>query len=124
MIKDIVVILIILLLIDAVWLNFIKDIYINQIEVIQEKEVKINYISGAIVYILLAFGLYYFTKDENDIREKVTKGVFLGLVSYGVYDFTNGALFSEWDMKLALADTIWGGILMGSTAYVSHKLIN
>ena len=124
MIKNILVILIILLLIDAIWLNLIKDTYINQIKVIQEKEVNINYMSGAIVYILLAFGLYYFTKDEDDIKEKVKKGALLGLVSYGVYDFTNGALFSEWDMKLALADTVWGTILMGSTAYVSHKLLN
>ena len=98
--------------------------YMNQIEIIQKKQVSPNLISAALVYVLLAIGLYYFTKDEVDIKEKVVKGVLLGLVSYGVYDFTNGALFSDWNMKIAVADTLWGGILMGSTAYVSHKLLN
>ena len=124
MFKNILVILILLLLIDAIWLSYIKDMYMNQIEIIQKKQVSPNLISAALVYVLLAIGLYYFTKDEVDIKEKVVKGVLLGLVSYGVYDFTNGALFSDWNMKIAVADTLWGGILMGSTAYVSHKLLN
>lgn len=123
MIKNILVILIVLLLIDSVWLYIIKDKYTEQIEIVQEKEFIPNYLSAALVYILLAFGLYYFTKDEVDLQEKIKKGALLGLVSYGVYDFTNGALFSDWNMHLALADTIWGAVLLGSTVYVTDKLL-
>jgi hypothetical protein len=42
--------------------------------------------------------------------------------TYGVYDFTNGAIFKKWDFRLGVMDTIWGSILCGSTIYIVDLL--
>ena len=120
--KDILLIFVILILIDLIWLYLIKDKYAEQILNIQNQEMVVNYYSAFVVYVLLAIGLYYFTKDEKDISKKVQNAALFGLVSYGVYDFTNGAIFKNWDFKLGIADTLWGSILCGSTIYAYSKL--
>ena len=120
--KNILLIFIILILIDLIWLYLIKDKYSEQIFKIQNEEMTVNYYSALIVYVLLAIGLYYFTKDETNIMMKVRNASLFGLISYGVYDFTNGAIFKNWDFKLGVMDTIWGSILCGSTIYVVNLL--
>ncbi len=122
MIKEIIIIFIILILIDILWLNFIKDKYFEQILQIQKKEMVINYKYALIVYLLLAFGLYYINKDNYDINNKLKNAALIGLVSYGVYDFTNAAIFEDWNIKIALLDTLWGTILCSSTIFIYNKL--
>ncbi len=117
MIKDLLIIIITLILIDSIWLYIINKKYAEQIESIQNEPMKINYLSAILVYILLAYGLYYFNKNELVLNKRIQNGVVLGLVSYGVYDFTNGAIFNKWDFRIATLDTLWGGILLGTTAY-------
>jgi uncharacterized membrane protein len=119
--KNILLIFIILILIDLIWLNLIKDKYAEQIFKIQNEDMSVNYYSAFIVYVILAIGLYYLTKNEPDTISKVKTGALIGLVTYGVYDFTNGAIFKNWDFKLGIMDTIWGSILCGSTMYVYSK---
>lgn len=41
-----------------------------------------------------------------------------GIVVYGVYDFTCGAIFKEWDFQLAILDILWGGIVFTVTKYL------
>ena len=38
-----------------------------------------------------------------------------GLATYAVFDGTNMALFKKYPLDLAIADTIWGGILFSLT---------
>lgn len=123
MIKNILLIFIILLLIDLIWLYLIKDKYAQQIVKIQNQEVVVNYNSALFVYVLLAIGLYYLSINKTDIMTKVKLSALFGLITYGVYDFTNGAIFKEWDFKLAIMDTIWGSILCASTMYIYSKII-
>ena len=47
-------------------------------------------------------------KDRYTLRENVLKALLVSLS--GVYDFTNMAVFENWDIKTALMDTV-GGIL-------------
>jgi hypothetical protein len=119
--KNILLIFVILILIDLIWLYLIKDNYAKQIFDIQNKELTVNYYSGLVVYVLLAIGLYYFTKNENNTSDKVKNAALFGLITYGVYDFTNGAIFKNWDFRLGIMDTIWGSILCGSTIYIINK---
>jgi len=122
MIKNILLILIILLLIDVIWLYLIKDKYSQQIVKIQNQEVVINYYSALFVYVLLAIGLYYLSINKTDIMTKVKLSALFGLITYGVYDFTNGAIFKDWDFKLAIMDTMWGSILCASSMYAYSQI--
>ena len=119
--KNILLIFVILILIDLIWLYLIKDKYMVQVFDIQKQELTVNYYSAFVVYVLLAIGLYYFTKDKNNTLDKVKNAALLGLITYGVYDFTNGAIFKNWDYTLGVMDTIWGSILCGSTIYIFNK---
>ena len=122
MIKNILLIFIILLLIDLIWLYLIKDKYAQQIVKIQNQEVVVNYNSALFVYVLLAIGLYYLSINKTDIMTKVKLSALFGLITYGVYDFTNGAIFKDWDFKLAIMDTMWGSILCASSMYAYSQI--
>jgi uncharacterized membrane protein len=46
---------------------------------------------------------------------------FLGAATYAVYDFTNLAIFEKYNLYLAIADTIWGGVLMATVRYLLNQ---
>jgi uncharacterized membrane protein len=46
-----------------------------------------------------------------------------GLAVYAVYDFTNLAVFKNYTLEFAVADTIWGGILFATSYYILHTIL-
>lgn len=110
-----------LLILDLLWLKFyMKDKYKKMVFEIQNSELKFNFISAILSYLILCFSLNYFVLPyvkENDIK-LLTHSFIFGLVVYGVYDFTCGAIFEKWDKKLMIIDTIWGGFLFMLTNYI------
>ena len=82
------------------------------IKQVQKTSMEINIFSSIITYIFLVFGLYYFIiKDERSVLD----AVILGMVIYGVFAGTNFSLLKNWSLKVALIDTVWGGVLFGLT---------
>jgi len=71
------------------------------------------------VYFLLVFVINYFIIQKN---KNVKDAFILGLVIYAVYEFTNLALLKNWKVTTALVDTLWGGLLFGSTTFFVNKL--
>jgi uncharacterized membrane protein len=122
MLKEILTLFVLVIAIDMIWLLLIMKTYMQEIKKIQKEDVSINFISAYITYLLIPIGLYYLAiKDTTNVKDRVTKAFIFGITAYGIYDFTNGALFKDWNMQLAVADTIWGGILCASSVYVySH----
>ena len=110
---------IILISIDFVYLNVIKDFFNNQIQRVQGSQTKINYLGAAFCYIFLITGLNYFIiKPHKTINE----AFLLGLVIYGVYETTNYALFKNWSIFTVIIDTLWGGLLFAATTYIVNML--
>ena len=93
----------ILFIVDLFWLMTAGNYASKMTERIQGQPMKLR-IEGAIpVYIFLAYML---------LQTNSSQQAFLnGLAIYGVYDFTNYALIQNYDLKFALADTLWGGVL-------------
>ena len=99
-------------LIDIFWL-ITGGIYSrNMVERIQGKPIRIRYLSAVLVYILLGYSLLHTTSP--------TEAFLYGVTAYGTYDFTNYAIFEDYDWKFAIADTLWGGTLFT----LAHKLHN
>ena len=48
----------------------------------------------------------------------------LGLLTYGIYDFTNYAIFTKWDLKASIVDMIWGGVLFALVANLHSKILS
>ena len=46
-----------------------------------------------------------------------------GLCIYTVYDMTNYTLFSGYDLKIAVADMIWGATLFAFSRYVLKHVL-
>jgi uncharacterized membrane protein len=110
---------IVMISLDFVYLSVMKSYFMNQVKNVQGSALKINYFGAAICYIFLIAGLNYFIIKP---RKSVSDAFLLGLVIYGVYETTNYALFSNWSIVSVIIDTLWGGLLFASTAYVVEKL--
>ena len=106
---------IVFIVIDSVYLNFIKDYFNNQVKLIQGSSIKINSYAIIICYIILIFGINYFIIIPN---RSILDAFLLGLIIYGVYETTNMALFSKWSWTTVLIDTLWGGILFALTTTI------
>ena len=118
-----------LLLLDILWIYFFMgNKYKIMIKNIQGSDMKVNIIYASIAYILMIIGLNYIVLpllDINNITFKncMTTGFLFGIILYGVYDFTIGAVLNKWDMKLAVIDVIWGGFVYFMSCYIL-KFIN
>ena len=110
---------IIFITVDFVYLNVIKDYFLNQIKLVQGSEPKINYLGVALCYIFLIVGINYFIIKP---RKSVSDAFLLGIVIYGVYETTNYALLKNWSIITVIIDTLWGGLLFAFTTYIVNML--
>ena len=126
--KQYIISIAILLVLDFLWIGFfMKNKYNKQIPQIQKSPMKVNFLYAVIAYILMAVGLVIFVipniRPEKRLTDSLYYGFLFGFVLYGVYDFTNGAIFKNWDFKLAYIDVLWGGLVYFLAAYVSKFIV-
>lgn len=100
----------ILFLIDLFWLATGGIFFRSMVQTIQHSEIEVRFLSAVFVYLLLAYMLL----ETRSYAQAFSYGVAI----YGVFDFTNLALFKDYDWKIAIADTLWGGILMTFGRYM------
>jgi uncharacterized membrane protein len=113
-------ILVILVLIDSVYLFLTKSIFGEMVAKIQKTAIQFRLVGAIIVYLLLAVALYYFIVKPG---LSVWKAGLLGLVIYGTFDFTNYAMFKNYDLKIAIMDTVWGSLLFMATVLFQKQLL-
>jgi len=117
--KELVISALVMLGLDTAYISVIKDDYLRQIQDIQSTKPIVNMTGVFLCYVLMIFGINYFIIQK---KASLLDAFLFGIVIYGVYDATTYALFSKWSGKMAIIDTIWGGILMMTTAYLTYKL--
>jgi uncharacterized membrane protein len=110
---------IIFVVLDGIYLNLIKGYFNSQIKKIQGSDIKINMIATGITYIILIFGINYFIIQRH---RSVKDAALLGFIIYGVYEFTNMALFKDWSILTVIIDTTWGTVLFALTTAIIYKL--
>ena len=103
---------------DGLYLQTMKNPFSEQIIKVQGSPLALKILPTILCYILLVFGLNYFIISK---KHSVYDAFLLGIVIYGVYDATTYALITKWSPQLALIDTLWGGILMSTTAYITYR---
>ena len=111
----------IMLLLDSVYLSNIGGrIFGKMVKNIQSHEMKIN-IYGAIgAYTLMFIALYKFILSE---RKPPSDAFILGLCIYGIFDFTNYAIFKKYNMLIGGIDMLWGGILYYVVTWLTYKIL-
>jgi len=113
--KQIILLSVIFLLVDAGYLYLMKNKFTKLIENIQNSRFKLDITSTIFCYIFLISLLYYFIICKS---ATLIDAFFLGLFTYGVYETTNMAIFKNWKFEIAIIDIIWGGILFLTTIYL------
>jgi len=99
-----------LILLDAgfIWLNQVT--FQNQIINVQRVILQADYIGFIMSYVCIFTLLCYFIIRPH---RPVSEAFLLGALVYGVFEFTNKAIFKKWEYMTVALDTLWGGILFG-----------
>jgi uncharacterized membrane protein len=92
-----------LLFVDMFWLSTVGQLAVKMTEKIQGSPVVFRYGAAAVVYLAMAYLLSLATSAGN--------AFMIGATTYAVYDFTSYALLKDYDWRIAVADTLWGGAL-------------
>ena len=105
---------IILVLIDMPWLWLTKNWSTTVIRRVQLLPLEIRWIPAIAVYVALAYLVGFATSGWQ--------AFFMGAAIYAVYDMTNYATFTKYDIKFALTDIVWGGTLFAATHMLLKKV--
>jgi uncharacterized membrane protein len=111
-------VLLLLLVVDSVYLYIISGWAQTMVVKIQRLYSPVRYVAAAIVYLLLALGLTHFIIKP---RKPLWEAALLGFIVYGVFDFTNMAMFKHYDLQFAIVDTVWGAALSAIVAWLAMR---
>jgi uncharacterized membrane protein len=128
-IKEYVLFLILLVIIDSFYLFGLKDTHNKVFEKVQKSKLEVNLKYGSLFYLLAPIAYIYFikplsSKDKNNITQIAKYGALMGLLMYGTFDITNLALFKDYPSWYALMDTLWGTFAIMLTSILTFKIIN
>ena len=112
---------IVFVVLDGFYLNLTKNYFNKQVKSIQGSEIKANFVAVGITYIFLIYGLNYFIIQKN---RPIKDAALLGLIIYGVYEFTNLSIFTNWSILSTVIDSIWGAVVFGLTTAIVYKAKN
>lgn len=107
------------------WLAVIaKNFYDSQIGSILRKTgnaLTPNWGGAIMVYILITLGIMLFVipKTQDSYKMAIFYGGLFGLVTYGIYDFTNYSILAKWPLTITIVDLCWGIFLCSTTACFS-----
>ena len=108
-----------IVIIDTIYLNAMKDSFGSMVTSIQRVVMKVKLLPAILCYILIIFGLNYFILNK---RQGILEAFLLGFVIYGIFDMTNMALFKKYKWNLAIIDSLWGGVLFALTTAIVNAL--
>ena len=106
-------------LVDAIYLTGISGTYNKMLTNINGTGIKFNIYHAVLCYVcLLGLLNYFIIKDKRDYKD----AFLLGLGVYGVYAFTNAAIFEKWKLWLVFGETLWGGVLFAVVTMLTYKV--
>lgn len=115
MIKNIILLAVIFVLVDAGFLYLMSNNFQNMVKKIQGSPLKMNLYATLACYIVLVSSLYYFVIYK---KGSYLDAFLLGFFIYAVYETTNMAIFKDWSVSIGLIDLTWGGFLFLITTYL------
>ena len=94
---------------------------------IQKKKLVINKLYAFVAYLLLALSISIFSiphiRKTEIIKDSIFYGGLLGIIIYGIFDFTNLALLKKYNLKVGIIDTLWGGLLLSLSSYITKIIL-
>lgn len=112
--------LLLFIILDIAWITLNKREFGNQIIMVQRVIMTPNYLGVVLAYAILLFGFYWFVLKN---RRPILDAFLLGVLVNGTYEFTNYALLKKWELLLSIKDTLWGGVLWSTVAFVTYNYL-
>lgn len=124
-----ILVITIILCVDITWITFNKAMYIDVIERVQKRTFKLNVYAAAVTYVLVITGVVFIAvplakhamKERADMsiaKASALYGGMTGLVTYGIYNFTSMSIYSDYTLKVAAVDTLWGCLIFSISTYL------
>ena len=117
----------IMLIVDLTWLKlYMKKAYTNLFSKLNLR-LNNNVVGGAIAYIVMiaSYPLLIYNKNDN-LKQTLLKAASVGFIIFGTYGFTLNAIMPQYNVKLALTETVWGVVLFSfvslATYFIKNKL--
>lgn len=119
----------VIMVMDAIWLGFLMTgFYKNQLGSLARRSgdaMNPIWWAAIVVYVILPLGILAFVLPraaDGSLLAAMAWGALFGVITYGVYDFTNYATLDKWPLVLVAVDVIWGGVICGVAAGVAKIL--
>ena len=120
MFKNILLLGILFIIVDAGFLYLMRNNFKNMIKKIQNSPLTMKIFPTIACYFILISSLYYFVIYK---KGTLLDAFLLGFFIYGVYETTNLAIFKDWNIYVFIIDLTWGGFLFLTTTYLYQKSI-
>lgn len=120
MLKQLLLLGIIFIIVDAGFLYLMSNNFQTMIKKIQGSPLSMKIFPTIACYLILISSLYYFVIYK---KGSFLDAFLLGFFIYGVYETTNMAIFKDWNVYVGLIDLTWGGFLFLITTYLYKKSI-
>mgnify|MGYP006163874233 CR=1 FL=1 len=126
MIREYIIVFVIMGIIDAIFLKFMVNYaWKDMIKDIQISVFNPNMKYLIIPYILMTLAIVIYVlpqiKRNSVLKDSILYGGLLGLIIYGVFDFTNLILFTRYKLSVGMGDMLWGGILFTIVTFLSKS---
>lgn len=114
------------LVLDGIWLTLMKPQYSKLVQGVQHSPLTLKLWPAVLSYICVVVGIVFFayplakaaTNRMSLPLAALTYGGGLGLVVYGIWNFTNMAVFKDYNLTVGLMDLSWGIVLFTAVVYL------
>ena len=118
-IKDYLIALIIVLVIDLTWIFLLMNSFYNQQFSLFLRPNPAPIWSAILAWLLIPLGISLFVeKVSKNYKQSFFYGAAYGFILYGVYDFTNYATLANWPIILVIVDVLWGTFLCAVSSLI------
>jgi len=108
------IVFILLILLDIPWLYGMSSITQSMYRTIQGSPLQMRIWAAIPVYVALTYLVLQQTS--------VIGAALAGAAVYAVYDFTTLLVFKDYRLDIAVADTVWGGILLAAVYTCKNQI--
>jgi uncharacterized membrane protein len=125
-----VIVCLVVLFMDAIWIGSNVGMYGNAVKLVQGSEmvVRYHYVVLAYIVVLLStifmaipFTKYHLTNNDTMLQKlykSLRYGGLSGFIIYAIYNLTSLSIYKDYDVKVAIFDTLWGTFLNTFVVFV------
>lgn len=117
------------LIVDILWISTMSKLfYKSRIENIQKEHLQFKMLPALLSYLTLLLTMFYICIPlsihyKDMYHPSITFGL-VGFAIYGVYNFTNSAIFNDYKWDFIIIDTLWGILSFMFFGFLYSKFIS